>query len=289
VISPTTVAVDLGGSWLRLAAAQPDRRSLFLWKKEGIAVTELATILHDLWNQKGWNNVHRLIVGSKGIWTLSERKRVSQSIAQLAHHVTVMSDIELAIHAALGRERTGTQGIFIVAGTGSMALGITRSGRLVREGGGGPKKGEKGSGWWIGNCFQGTTSPLTTESIRKTATLAKRVLHRASHDSRCAEIIRDAQNHLANLIVSVRKRMNVFPVPLSWGGSLMADDRFRKGVFSALGRRDSRPYVYIDPTEPPEQRATRHPSLIPQRPPSVVPPRFLTKKKRRPFSHNPTA
>jgi hypothetical protein len=289
VISPTTVAVDLGGSWLRLAAAEPKKRSLFLWKRKGVAVTELATLLHTLWVQKRWNNVQRLIVGSKGIWTLSERKRVAQSIAQLANHVTVMSDIELAFHAALGRKRTETQGILIVAGTGSMALGITRSGRLIRAGGNGPMKGEKGSGWWIGNCFQETTPPLTPTTIRATAALAKRVLLRATDDSRCATIVRDAQNHLATLIVSVRKRMNVSRVPVSWGGSLMADHRFRKGVFSALGRWDSHPYDYIDPTEPPEQRAARHPSLIPQRPPTVVPPRLLTKKKRRPFSHNPTA
>ncbi|MBL8023064.1 MAG: hypothetical protein JNK54_02120 [Elusimicrobia bacterium] len=290
--SPTTVVVDLGGSWLRLAAAKGSTRALYKWKKNGVSLEQLVPVLHSLWKRNEWNNVQRLIVGSKGIWTLSERKKLARKLSSLAKTVNTLSDIELAIHTALGHPRKGTVGIFLVAGTGSIAMGITQTGRWIRVGGLGPKRGDEGSGWWMGNEFlKRNALPLTGLSIKETAALAKTVFRRSARDSRCAQIIHEAQNHLASLVVKLSQKMKgISPLPVSWGGSLMAKSQFRKGVFFAVRQQTPRTsFTFVPPGEPPEQRAARSPSLIPQRPPPAVPPRFLAKKKSRPFSHNPTA
>ena len=70
---------------------------------------------------KRWKvqDLPRLVIGAKSIWSPSEKKWLYQRTKNLAEKVTVMSDIELA---HLERFR-GKPGVLILAGTGSIALG----------------------------------------------------------------------------------------------------------------------------------------------------------------------
>lgn len=65
---------------------------------------------------------------------------------ELAGVVHIVSDIEIAFHDAFGTD----DGVLLIAGTGSAALGRTGSGRPVRVGGWGALIGDEGSGYWIG-------------------------------------------------------------------------------------------------------------------------------------------
>jgi N-acetylglucosamine kinase-like BadF-type ATPase len=60
--------------------------------------------------------------------------------------VAVCSDSTTCHAGALG----GRPGVVLAAGTGSVAVGLSRSGRLVRVDGWGPVLGDAGSGGWIG-------------------------------------------------------------------------------------------------------------------------------------------
>ncbi len=282
--SPTTVAVDLGGSWLRTAASTEGRGVSETTRRKAVPPHQLPDLLQRLWERRRWEKVNRLIVGSKGIWTLPERKKLAAALAGLARSVSVMSDVELALHAAFGR--TG-RGILVVAGTGSIAVGWTARGRLKRAGGRGPAHGDEGSGWWMGKEYlrrrlQGTRSkgdsPLTPANVRRTAGLAARVLKRAATDSLCAKIQREAQEHIAALVVAVGKRWKSPPLPVSWGGALMKNPAFRNGVGQALQVLAPGRFHFAAPPENPERTAALHPDYFPQRPPAEVPPRFRTKK-----------
>jgi glucosamine kinase len=60
--------------------------------------------------------------------------------------IIVETDAFVAYVGALGLE----PGVLLIAGTGSIALGRTRNGEMVRVGGWGPFFGDEGSGYWIG-------------------------------------------------------------------------------------------------------------------------------------------
>ncbi|MBK8575065.1 MAG: hypothetical protein IPN90_05085 [Elusimicrobia bacterium] len=230
--------------------------------------------------KNNWSVVPLLIVGSKGIWTIRERKALRKSLQGLAKEVRVMSDVELAMHAAFARTQNVSDRIFIVSGTGSIALGMAKSGALFRAGGGGPQKGDEGSGWWIGKEYLrrmkhrkrgGTPSQV--------AALAKQVLANAPRSPLCAAIIREAQTHLANLIVDVQRQMKSRgPLSISWGGSWMLDDRFRRPIRATVKQKIHRPLRWIHPKFSPDQAAAQQPDRMPQGFPSDLPPRFLTKK-----------
>ncbi|WP_443742042.1 N-acetylglucosamine kinase [Tractidigestivibacter sp.] len=69
---------------------------------------------------------------------------VCESVSN-GHPYVLMSDLKAGCVAALGLE----DGVVIVAGTGSAALGM-RGGRELRCGGWGFQIGDEGSGWWMG-------------------------------------------------------------------------------------------------------------------------------------------
>ncbi|MBL0058109.1 MAG: hypothetical protein IPP35_03120 [Elusimicrobia bacterium] len=210
---------------------------------------------------------------------------MARELRGLARSVSVMSDVELALHAAFGRSG---RGILVVAGTGSMAVGRTARGRLKRAGGLGPAQGDEGSGWWMGKEYQRRRSgarrteeesPPTPATVRRTAGLAARVLRRAATDPLCAQIRREAQEHIAELVISVAKGWkSPPPLPVGWGGALLKNPAFRKGVWHRLRCLAPGRFQVAAHRGTPERTAARHPDYFPRRPPREVSPRFRTKK-----------
>ena len=250
------VGVDLGGTWIRTVAVDspgPRRQA----KLPSPGLDGLGDSLRRLWRR--WairrGDVRSLVVASRGVWTDAERRRLARRLRDLARHVTVIADVEAAYLGALG-DRAG---ILLLAGTGSMALGGNGRGRWARAGGWGPLLGDEGSAFWIGREWLRATMPTTgfararrflrsADPVARIASLAPAVLRAARRQPGDArQIIARSQEALASLIVQVARELRLgAPVPVSWSGGLLADSRFRAGVWRAARRRG----VVLSPARP---------------------------------------
>ena len=253
-----TVVVDLGGTWVRVAASRPARRA-YRGRTPGVA--GLPALLDRLWRR--WRLARRdlaaLGVASRGIWTAGERRALARRLRRFAPTVLVISDVEAAYLAALGAE----PGVLLLAGTGSIALGRDRSGRWARAGGLGPLLGDDGSAFSIGRAWlradaipPGRARQLATapDAVTRIAALAPTVLRRARRgDGRARRVVREAQHALAELVVrATGPRRRSAPIAISWAGGLLEDPRFRAGVWRAARRRG----VRIRPVAPRATAAT---------------------------------
>src|SRR5262245_33131411 len=171
------VGVDVGGTWIRVLAADPRaRRRSFRARAPGLL--ELPAVLDRLWSR--WRlrrrDVDALVVASRGVWTRTERARLARRLGPIAMNVHVISDAEAAYRGALG----DTPGVLLLAGTGSMALGRNASGRWARAGGLGPLLGDEGSAFWIGREW------LRTSTREKDFHLVRHILGAPSPVARIA-------------------------------------------------------------------------------------------------------
>jgi N-acetylglucosamine kinase-like BadF-type ATPase len=194
-----------------------------------------------------------LTVGSKGIWTAAERESLRRGLQGLAEHVHILSDAELTFESAFtprGQAPGKTAGILVIAGTGSIALARDNRGRAARAGGLGPKKGDEGSGFWIGREYlrlksKAKDAAAGPESVARTARLSRRVLKKAGKERACAEILQQAQKHLAGLAVDLAGRLSFAGrIPVCVAGGLFQDSGFQKGFWKAL-RASSRGRRFI--------------------------------------------
>ena len=150
-----------------------------------------------------------------------------------------------------------TEGIAVIAGTGSVAWGVNASGREARAGGWGYLLGDEGSGYWLGReavrhvlreaqdrgasdvapadddrfaravlGHAGVSTP--TELIAAFhghpdrthwAGLARTVIELAPYDDAARELVSAAAAHLAELIITVARILGE-PLPVVVGGGL---------------------------------------------------------------------
>ncbi|HXJ77462.1 MAG TPA: BadF/BadG/BcrA/BcrD ATPase family protein [Candidatus Methylomirabilis sp.] len=256
------IGVDLGGTWVRIVALD-GRGGHRAVKLSSPGLTGLPALLSDL--RKRWGlgpgEVDALVVASRGVWTIAERRRQERRLHTLARKTRVISDVEAAYLGALG-ERAG---ILLLAGTGSMALGRDALGRWARAGGWGPLLGDEGSAFWIGREWLRATMGSTgfaqarrilaaPNPVARIAALAPRVLRRARGESRAARrIVVGSQDALAELVVRISRDLRLgTPVLVSWAGRLLEDPRFRAGVWRAARRAG----VPVNPQRPRERPAT---------------------------------
>ena len=249
-----SIGVDLGGTWIRLEAVDAQARRVRSLKAPAPPLSQLPAFLKR--RLHAWKvRPPYLIVASRGVWTRPERSHLKRALRALAHHVTVMSDVEAAWHAAFGRPsphpspqgrgRKG-EGIVVISGTGSIAYGSDASGRSKRAGGLGPLVGDEGSAFWIGKEWlkrnRGEAAKPSHQTVRRIAALAPRVLNLARKGNPLArELVNEAQQHLSDLVVQAAGRLHFRNrVPVSWGGSLLNNPAFRAGFLRALRRRGRR-------------------------------------------------
>jgi len=252
------IGVDLGGTWVRVTAHR-DRNRLRRFTGPSPGPTGLAPLLGRLWRR--WRlsrgRADTLLVASRGVWTPAERRHRARQLRGLAREIRVISDAEAAYLGALGEGA----GVVLLAGTGSMALGRDPRGKWARAGGLGPLLGDEGSAFWIGRewlraigsgpGFARTRRILASpDPVARIAALAPGVLRRARAGSRPARrIVASSQDALARLLVTSARALGLKPpVRVSWAGGLLADARFRAGVFRALRRHGLR----IEATAPRE-------------------------------------
>lgn len=177
------------------------------------------------------NTLQTLAIASRGMWKLTNRKALTRALRGLAPHILVTSDVEAAWLTAFDRE-----GVMVISGTGSIAYGRNAQGRIARAGGLGPEKGDEGSAYWIGNEWLGCHN-LPRKGVRETAKLAPLVWRLAQKNNPLAKsIVRRAQGCLAQHVAHVAMTLKIKPpIPVSYGGSVLNVDAFRKGLFQLLG------------------------------------------------------
>jgi glucosamine kinase len=179
--------------------------------------------------------------------------------------VAVISDAEAAYRAALGE----APGILVVAGTGSMAVGRAARGGWRRAGGLGPLLGDEGSAFcmgrqWLrlmaqdGDISRARRLQRGNDAVARIAALAPMVLRKARRGNRRARgIVFAAQCALAWLVLTLARDLGLpTPLPVSWAGGLLADTRFRAGVWRAVERGGFR-IACRPPLEAPVEAAAR--------------------------------
>ncbi|MCQ1999383.1 N-acetylglucosamine kinase [Arthrobacter zhaoxinii] len=279
---PDTIGLDIGGTkthGIRLhrgtAAAEFIAGSANV---QNVPVAAARESLAEVFAGLGTDGVGRVIAGSGGVDTAQDEDALRALIAEHVPGavVDVIHDTRLILAAG-----EASEGIALIAGTGSVAWGIDGSGRQARSGGWGYLLGDEGSGYWMGReavrhtlrRFNLGLEPdslsrallrgcgaATPESLiglfhgptdrRYWAGKAGLVFEAAQEgNSAAAAIVAEAAGHLTGLILDVAGLLQVSG-PVVIGGGLgmhqpMLQDLLRDSL-SAAGLTDIR-FLTADP------------------------------------------
>lgn len=129
--------------------------------------------------------VRCLYAGLAGAGRVSDREKIYALLQQLGLAEQVVIDTDAA--AALAGAFMGDPGIILIAGTGAICFGKTRSGEMIRSGGWGYMLGDEGSGFFIGQ--QAIMAALKDLDGRGTATALRPMIERRYSLNRIDEII----------------------------------------------------------------------------------------------------
>lgn len=260
--SKTAAALDTGdGTIHRAAGAGAAVRP----GKALASALIIAEVARQALGQSGRLHADVLVVGAAGAGRTLERAALRDSLRTegVADLVHVTTDIEIALEAAFGE----SPGIVVSAGTGSIAVGRDRHGKLDRIGGYGWQMGDEGSGYAIGRAALGAVgraadgrSPDTalhaclmdrtgsrdldhlvrwaaSAGPAEVAALAPDVLGVAAGGDRVAQGIADyAARELSQLAITLAERMSADPpIPVAvTGGLLGAETPLRRAVIEKL-------------------------------------------------------
>ena len=178
--------------------------------------------------------------------------------------LSIGTDVALAYRS----EFKDGEGIYLYAGTGSIAVHITKTGEEISIGGWGYLLGDEGAGYWIGrsalrhlitqieelssldelsNALSQAVGGKDWPSIRQfvyskdrsaIAGLTPIVANSASNGSKSAAAILDnAANHLAELALRMERRLKIVNMPIAFGGGIASPALgIGQAIKSKLGR-----------------------------------------------------
>jgi glucosamine kinase len=239
----------------------------------GESCERLLNVIADLCTQAAIDSseIDAVVIGLAGVWLDEEKRRSTQLMKTLArtqkmvlNDIIVISDAELAVEGAFG----GDNGIVLIVGTGSIAIGKTSKDKLVRCGGWGIELDDEGSGAWIGKegltaiaralDGRGKKTALTglfaemypninldePRSIVKAYSdrtfeyhLLTPVVMKCAEDGDpvCLEIIHRASYHLMELLEAILKQYKAGNVPVAMlGGVIEADTLLSRMLDDAI-------------------------------------------------------
>ena len=274
----TLLAIDAGGTKTDLLWAQADGQVLAHIQGQGLNIatqppTTWQLILEELFQSARVDRMSISITcaGVAGYTLPDRRERFDHLLQEMLPRarVVVLPDYAIALEGATG----GSLGVLVIAGTGSIACGRDREGRLMRAGGWGYLLGDEGSGFWIGRealraalaAKEGWGEPtLLTEMLAQAlgtadagewlsalyrsqnpqsllAQLAPLVAEAAERgDIPATRILTDAAHHLAGLVIHVATHLYLpedFPVCTVggvWKSGGMFLHRFREQLVTYL-------------------------------------------------------
>lgn len=139
----------------------------------GESSERLLTIIVDLCEQAQieTSEVDVIVAGLAGVWLEEEKQRSTHLLKTLArtqnisiNDLIITSDAEIAVEGAFN----GGNGIVLIVGTGSIAIGKIGRDKFIRCGGWGIELDDEGSGAWIGR--EGLTAVVRALDGRGKAT-----------------------------------------------------------------------------------------------------------------------
>ncbi|MBI2118678.1 MAG: hypothetical protein HYT97_03520 [Elusimicrobia bacterium] len=243
-----TLSIDYGGTWIRLVLTNKKNKKTRRLKVPSLPLEQISRLIQSNLNKWRVKRLYQLKIGAKGVWKKKDKRMLFLKLKNLAKKVIVLSDVEMAHENTFGTK----PGIILIAGTGSIAYGKDIEGRRARAGGLGAKKGDEGSGYWIGKKFlkgiqKKSCSSLPNKifrlnknednkSIREIAALAKNIIERAEKKEPLpCEIVSEAINHLAGLVVTVAEKLDLNDqVHVSLQGGLFKNRFFLKHFLKNL-------------------------------------------------------
>jgi glucosamine kinase len=289
------IGIDGGGSGSR--ALLVNAQDILLCEVQGSGLnplslgwetfqSNLADLLDRLLDQIPREAVCGLCAGLAGTGSEVVRRRVQSEIsARLPGvQVLVISDAQAALWGAFN----GGAGLLLIAGTGSICLGMDGLGHQARSGGFGRLLGDEGGGYWIAveairwalkaNDAGASASqleaaireefhlldlrdvvPLIHESPPdRIATLARRILPLSATDVEAREIIHQAGDHLAALVANTSRKLGLSSVSVAlWGGLWNSSGRELQGSLERSLERRETPVNIIPPAQTPPWGAIR--------------------------------
>lgn len=272
---PVVAGIDGGGSRTRVVLAIGKRSVLTAEIGTvrigavgiGEACERLVNVLSELRQQADVAGYDAVVAGIAGVWLPEEQQRVEQVLRWMARErrlwlgeLKVLSDAEIALEGAFA----GKPGVVLIAGTGTIAVGRTPSGELVRCGGWGIELDDEGSGAWIGR--EGLTAVVRALDGRGEPTLLAQKLAElypsirleqprtivAAYNERlfeypvltplvmacaeqgdpvCRSIIVRAAEHLVELLLPLRRHFPQRPIPLALLGGMVENHTLLAQLF----------------------------------------------------------
>ncbi|MFN0179301.1 MAG: N-acetylglucosamine kinase [Gemmatimonadales bacterium] len=254
------ITADVGGSKTTVAITNDGERighgrgpgSAVRPGRALVTATTVADLIRATMAQASLLRADAIVVGAAGAGRPADAEEIRTALARerIAASVTVVTDVGLAFEA-LGSD----VGVVLVAGTGSVAIGRTAEGRMVRRGGFGWQMGDEGAGYWIGRSAliatglaedgRGPTTALTAALLRATgapdfrelvgwstvatprevAQLTRAVAATARDgDGVAAGILEAAACALAGLINSLRPDFASGAIPLGMTGGILVTE-----------------------------------------------------------------
>lgn len=176
------------------------------------------------------------VIATRGALTRKWRKPfLLQKLSGRLNLLDVISDAQAAYLAAHG----DGSGALLIAGTGSVVFLKGRDGRFRKIGGHGRSAGDPGSGLWLGTRFlRAVRHRLKGLDRRARASYAEEAVEKAEKGDKAAlELVREAHEHLSDLLAAAIKRRSrgTAPLRVALTGGLMNNDFFRKN-FTARSR-----------------------------------------------------
>ena len=267
------MGIDAGGSKTALVAAAEGSDDVFELvgdaanlQRLGMEATAsvLAGLVRDAADHHGGTTRVKACIGIAGAGRSEDARLVASKSRQLLEpgletRLLVVHDGEIALQGAFN----GASGVVVIAGTGSLILARTLSGRLVRAGGWGYLLGDEGSGHAIGLAAiravtrvidAAESTPLLDVLAREHAlsgrdeiihavyrdhlplqSIAPSVLKLAAEkDASSMEVVRSETNKLAaQLTAAVAHRSDVERRAALVGG-LTRNDTYRAALSSAI-------------------------------------------------------
>ena len=228
----------------------------------GESCERLLNVIADLCEKANIDSeeIDAVVIGQAGVWLEDEKKRSTHLLKTLArsqkmtlNDLIVTSDAELAVEGAFN----GKNGIVLIVGTGSIAIGRTGKNKFVRSGGWGIELDDEGSGAWIGK--EGLTAAVRgidgrdkhtaftdalaelfpTIDLKNPRTIVKAYSERnfeyhmltptvmqcaEDGDEKCLDIIERAAFHLMELLEALLKHYTVQTVPVALMGGIIDAD-----------------------------------------------------------------
>lgn len=233
----------------------------------GESCERLLNVISDLCDKAELDSeeIDVVVIGQAGVWLEEEKKRSTQLLKTLArsqklalNDLIVTSDAELAVEGAF----EGKNGIVLIVGTGSIAIGRLGKNKYIRSGGWGIELDDEGSGAWIGK--EGLTAAVRgidgrdihtsftdalaelfpTIDLKNPRTIVKAYSERnfeyqmltptvmkcaEDGDAKCLDIIERSSFHLTELLEALLKQYPSHPVPVAlMGGIIEADTLLAK-------------------------------------------------------------